>query len=406
MLRIDTTLRRHEGRHMPDVIGLNSNLSDNLSDAGYANTSRSTMVVDLGAIESNYRKFRMLAPHSACGAVLKADAYGLGALRIAPFLARLGCGHFFVADVEEGVALRRVLPLAAKIYLLHGVMPGLEAAIEHHDLLPILNSREQLNAWLGHCRLRNRLLPAGVHVDTGLSRLGFPVDELQKAVENEKVLSDLPVVLFMSQLACAEWRNDISRQQLYQFRKLTYLFPKAILSLSNSAGLFAGCEFHFDLIRSGGGILGLSISGDPDFRPSQVVRLRTRIVQCRRVKVGEAIGYHRSYPVKRRMRVATASIGYADGFPRSLGNRGHVFICGARAPIVGFVSMDLISIDVTELPESSTAPGTTVDLICPGQTVADMALAADMLSDELTTAIGRRCRRLYISGKRNQMRCQ
>ncbi|OKO81915.1 hypothetical protein AC628_05680 [Bradyrhizobium sp. NAS96.2] len=364
------------------------------------------MVVDLGAIEGNYRKFRTLAPHSACGAVLKADAYGLGAARIAPFLGRLGCRHFFVADMEEGIALRDLIPSSARIYMLHGIMRGMEPAAEHHDLIPILNSREQLDAWLRHCRLRNRPLPAGIHVDTGLSRLGFPIDELQKVVESESALSDLPVVLFMSQLACAEWRDEVSRQQLYRFRKLTHLFPKAILSLSNSAGLFAGCEFHFDLIRSGGGIFGLSTSDDLDFKQSQVVRLGTRIIQCREVEIGEAIGYYRSYTVKRRMRVATASIGYADGFPRSLGNRGHVFIYGTRAPIVGFVSMDLITIDVTDLPESWTSPGTVVDLICPEQTVADMASAAKMLSDELTTGIGRRCRRLYVSAQRDDMRHQ
>ncbi|MGY3591632.1 alanine racemase [Bradyrhizobium sp. USDA 4341] len=391
---------------MPDVIGVESDLSANLSDAKYINTSRSTMVVDLSAIESNYRKFRALAPNSACGAVVKADAYGLGALRIAPFLAGLGCRHFFVADVEEGVALRAVLPSSVRIYLLHGAIPGLEAAAEHHQLLPILNSREQLDAWLRHCRLRNRLLPAGIHVDTGLSRLGFPIDELQEVAEDQGALSELPVVLFMSQLACAEWRDEISRQQLCRFRNLAHLFPKAILSLSSSAGLFAGGEFHFDLIRSGGGIFGLSISDDPEFKPSQVVRLRTRIIQCRRVKAGEAIGYHRSYKVKRRMRVATASIGYADGFPRSLGNRGHVFICGTRAPIVGFVSMDLITIDVTDLPESWIVPGTVVDLICPEQTVGDVASAAKMLSDELTIGIGRRCRRLYVSAERADMRRQ
>ncbi|MFB9263032.1 alanine racemase [Bradyrhizobium erythrophlei] len=382
---------------MPDPIDIEVNLSHKFADTGYGDNSGSTMIVDLSAIQSNYRKFQALAPHSACGAVVKADAYGLGAARIAPFLAHLGCTHFFVADVEEGIALRDVLPSSAKIYMLHGATPGMEPVAERHNLLPILNSREQLDAWLRHCRRRNRALPAGIHVDTGLSRLGFPMDELQTVAENENGLSELPVALFMSQLACAEWRNEVSLQQLHRFRKLSHLFPKAILSLSNSAGLFAGCEFHFDLIRSGGGIFGFSTSDDPYFKPSQVVRLRTQIIQCREVKHGEAIGYCRSYTAKRRMRIATASIGYADGFPRILGNRGHVFICGTRVPIVGLVSMDLITIDVTDLPESWTPPGTLVDLICPEQTVGDMASAAKMLSDELTTGIGRRCRRLYVS---------
>ncbi|MBR1164548.1 alanine racemase [Bradyrhizobium elkanii] len=367
-------------------------------------TSRSTMIVDLSAIEANYRKCQGLAPRSACGAVLKADAYGLGATRIAPFLASLGCAHFFVADVEEGVALRDVLPSSARIYMLYGALPGMELAAEQHNLLPILNSREQLEAWLRHCRLRNRALPAGIHVDTGLSRLGFSIDELRAIAENRSGFSELPVVLFMSQLACAEWRDEICLQQLNRFRRLSHLFPNAHLSLSNSAGLFAGREFHFDLVRSGGGIFGFSTSEDPDFKPMQVVHLRTQIIQCRKVEHGEAIGYFRSYTVKKRMRVATAAIGYADGFPRTLGNRGHVFIYGRRAPIVGFVSMDLITIDVTDLPESWTPPGTVVDLICPEQTVGDMASAAKMLSDELTTAMGRRCRRLYVSSARDDMR--
>ncbi|MTV12017.1 MULTISPECIES: alanine racemase [Bradyrhizobium] len=384
-------------------IGLEANPYFELTDA-VRETSRSTMIIDLSAIESNYRKCQALAPRSACGAVVKADAYGLGATRIAPFLASLGCAHFFVADVEEGIALRDVLPLSARIYMLYGVRPGMESAAEQHNLLPILNSREQLEAWLRHCRLRNRALPAGVHVDTGLSRLGFSTDELHTIAENRSGLSEFPVVLLMSQLACAEWRNEICLQQLNRFRRLSHLFPNAVLSLSNSAGLFAGREFHFDLVRSGGGIFGFAASDDPDFKPMQVVHLRTQIIQCRKVEHGEAIGYFRSYTVKKRMRVATAAIGYADGFPRNLGNRGHVFIHGRRALIVGFVSMDLITIDVTDLPESWTPAGTVVDLICPEQTVADMASAAKMLSDELTTAMGRRCRRLYVSSARDDMR--
>uniref|UniRef100_A0A973W6T7 Alanine racemase n=2 Tax=Bradyrhizobium septentrionale TaxID=1404411 RepID=A0A973W6T7_9BRAD len=389
----------HEEGHMPESIHTEAKLSIQEADNGYFNMSRSTMIVDLGAIQSNYRRVQALAPHSACGAVVKADAYGLGAKHIAPFLAQLGCRDFFVADVEEGIALRDVLPSSSKIYILHGAMPGMELAAEQHDLLPILNSREQLDAWLQHCRQRNRALPAGIHVDTGLARLGFAVDELRAIAEYDSGLSELPVALFMSQLACAEWRNGDSFQQLRRFRELTQLFPEAILSLSNSAALFAGCEFHFDLIRAGGGIFGFLTSDDPCFKPSQVVHLRTQIVQSRKVEPGETIGYCRSYRASRQMRVATASIGYADGFPRSLGNRGNVFICGIRVPIVGFVSMDLITIDVTDLPESWTTPGAMVDVICPEQTVTDLASAARMLSDEVTTAMGRRCRRLYVSAK-------
>ncbi|MGY2843904.1 alanine racemase [Bradyrhizobium sp. USDA 4509] len=388
---------------MPDTNGMEADPQHDLAAAG-RETSRSTMIVDLSAIEANYRKCQALAPRSACGAVVKADAYGLGAARIAPFLASLGCAHFFVADVEEGIALRDEVPSFAKIYMLHGAMPGMELAAEQHNLLPILNSREQLEAWLRHCRLRNRALPAGIHVDTGLSRLGFSIDELDTIAGNRSGLSEMPVVLFMSQLACAEWRNEVCLEQLNRFRRLAHLFPNAILSLSNSAGLLAGYEFHFDLIRAGGGIFGFSTSDDPDFKPKQVVRLRTKIIQSRVVERGEAIGYFRSYTVKTRMRIAAAAIGYADGFPRTLGNRGHVFICGSRVPIVGFVSMDIITIDVTDLDENWTRPGTVVDLICPEQTVGDMASSAKMLSDELTTGIGRRCRRLYVSSERNDMR--
>lgn len=208
---------------------------------------------------------------------------------------------------------------------------------------------------LRHCRRRNRALPAGIHVDTCLSRLGFPMEELRTLAENEQGLSELTTALFMSQLACAEWKSEVSLQQKYGFRKLTHLLSKAMLSLSNSAGLFAGRQFHFDLIRPGGGLFGFFTSDHPCFKPSQVVSLRTQIIQCRELRLGDAIGYHQSYKVRRRMRVATVSTGYGDGFPRILGNRGHVFICGTRVPIVGFVSMNLTTIDVTEPPEMDCA---------------------------------------------------
>lgn len=359
--------------------------------------ARATLFVDLNAIQSNYRRLQELAPHSVCAAVVKADAYGLGATTIASFLMAQGCKHFFVADVEEGIALRAKLPTTANIYVLHGAIPGQEPITEHHNLIPVLNCREQLEAWLRLCHVRGRFLPAAIQVDTGMSRLGFSFGELLAAYDKEDSLSGLPIVLVMSQLACAEQRDEINSQQLRRFHKAVDLFPTASLSLANSAAIFAGREFHFDMVRSGGGIFGFSGSLNPPFVPAQVLHLQTRIIQVRQIERGDAIGYCHSYQADRAMRIATVAIGYADGVPRSLGNRGQMFIHDVPVPIVGTVSMDLTTIDVTALPEEWTSRGTPVDLICPEQPLETLASQVGMLNDELAIAIGSRCRRVYLS---------
>ncbi|MFK4259365.1 alanine racemase [Agrobacterium tumefaciens] len=361
--------------------------------------ARATLFVDLSAIRSNYRRLQELSPHSVCAAVVKADAYGLGATTIASFLMAEGCKHFFVADVEEGIALRAELPATANIYVLHGAIPGQESITEHHNLLPVLNGREQLEAWLRLCHLRGRPLPAAIQLDTGMSRLGFSFGDLRAAYDKEECLSGLPIVLVMSQLACAEQRDEVNSQQLRRFYKVVGLFPAASLSLANSAAIFAGREFHFDMVRSGGGIFGFSGSLNPPFVPAQVLHLQTRIIQVRQIECGDAIGYCHSYQANGTMRIATVAIGYADGVPRSLGNRGHMFIHDVPVPIVGAVSMDLTTIDVTALPEEWTLRGTPVDVICPQQSLETLASQAGMLNDELAIAIGSRCRKVYLSSE-------
>ncbi|MGN8544538.1 alanine racemase [Bradyrhizobium sp. 13971] len=192
-------------------IGLEANPYYELADA-VRETSRSTMIIDLSAIESNYRKCQALAPRSACGAVVKADAYGLGATRIAPFLASLGCAHFFVADVEEGIALRDVLPSSARIYMLYGASPGMEVGGRAAQF--VADSQQQGNNWrpgfgiadFAIARCQQEFMSTPACLDSG-----FSTDELHTIAENRNGRSEFPVVLLMSQLACAEWRKrDLS----------------------------------------------------------------------------------------------------------------------------------------------------------------------------------------------------
>lgn len=358
-------------------------------------TSGATLTVNLGAIRDNYLKLRRRLGDVVCGAVIKADAYGLGAIQVARVLARAGCDHFFVAHLDEGIAVRPHLPADAKIFVLHGVMPGCEEVALMHDLIPVLNGLEQIEGWATAARRHHRELPAAIQVDTGMSRLGLSPVEIDRISAEPERLDGIKLCLVMSQLACAEQKNNVSALQRDRFLAVRRRLPPAPASFASSVGIFVDQGYHFDVVRPGGALYGLTRPVGWSYSPRPVIRLQARIIQTRDIKSGDAVGYGFTFRADRACRVATLAIGYADGFPRSLANRGVAHL-GARAlPVVGSVSMDLITLDVSGLPVDAVPAGTLVDLIGPQQTAMDFAQAAGMIGDEVLTRLGRRYRRVY-----------
>ncbi len=351
------------------------------------------LTIDLGAIVANWRALAARASPALCAAVVKADAYGSGAARVAPALEAAGCRYFFVAHLDEGIALRAALGREPAIAVLHGAMPGTEADMAAHDLVPVLNSAQQVAAWTALARARRARLLAILQVDTGMARLGVPPGELDQLGR----LADLDLRYVMSHLACADDpAHPANAAQLATFRALRGRWPSVPASLAASSGIFLGPDFHFDLVRPGAALYGLA--PQPGLNPMQpCVRLQARIVQTRDIPPGEAVGYGHTWRASSPTRIATIAAGYADGFPRSASNRGCAWLDEVRLPFAGRVSMDSITLDASAAPENALQPGTLVDLIGPHWTVDDAAAAAGTIGYEMLTAFGQRYHRCYIT---------
>lgn len=356
------------------------------------------LTVDLAAIAANYRLLRTRAHPAECGAAVKANSYGLGADRVVPVLAKEGCRTFFVASVDEGLAVRRMLADVpdAVVYVLNGP-EGAEATLVAHDLRPVLNSLASIATWADHARRCETPLAAAIHVDTGMARLGLPDDELERLVKEPSRLDGLRVTCLMSHLACADAADhELNRRQLAAFRSACERLPCIPASLANSAGIFLGADYHADLVRPGAALYGISPVGRETNPMTQVVRLEARILQVREIDRGQTVGYGATHCADRPERIATVAAGYADGYLRSLSNRSSGYIAGRRIPLVGRVSMDLITFDVTGVPPDQAFPGAMVELIGPHYPVDAIASDAGTIGYEILTALGSRYRRVYV----------
>ncbi len=357
------------------------------------------LTVDLNALAANWRllRDRMGGPaaRGTCAAVVKADGYGLGAGPVARRLAAEGCSTFFVANTEEGIDLRRTLP-EAEIFVLHGLLPGAAPLYGRHRLAPCLNDPEQVRAWLDHCAEAGPL-PAALHIDTGMTRLGLDIDDLD-ALDLDAV-NALPGLVVMSHFACAdEPDHPLNRRQRAAFAAIRPRFPAARASLANSSGIFLDGDSLFDLGRPGYALYGgnpTPSAGTNPMRP--VVRLQAPVLQLREIRERRTVGYGATAAVAPPAWIATLAAGYADGYLRAISNRGAVFVDGQACPVTGRVSMDLLTVDVTDAVRAGADlhPGVLVDLIDARHTIDDVAANAGTIGYEILTGLGSRYRRRY-----------
>lgn len=339
---------------------------------------------------ANWRLLAARAAPAEAAAVVKADAYGLGAEPVSRALWAAGCRSFFVATLDEGVDLRRTLP-DGRIFVLGGVLHGTVAALATHRLTPVLNSLEQIAAWAvtgGE---------AALHLDTGMSRLGLEAAAVARLAAEPSLLAGIRPVLVMSHLACADESGAaMNEAQLSAFCHLSAAFPGWPRSLSASSGIFLGPAYAFDLVRPGAALYGLNPTPGIPNPMVQVVRLQGKIVQVRDVDSPMTVGYGATHRIARRGRIATVAVGYADGYFRALGNRGHGVIEGVEVPLVGRVSMDLTTFDVGGLPAEAVRPGDLIELIGPSHDLDALAAEAGTIGYEILTALGRRHHRRYV----------
>jgi alanine racemase len=340
-----------------------------------------TLSIDLAAIVANWRALdRMSSEATQTAAVVKADAYGLGVQRVARALAGAGARRFFVAVAEEAAVLRQALGPGPQINVLSGHMPGDTEMVQDLDLTPMINSIDQLTRHLdslpGH--------PFGIQLDTGMNRLGMEAAEWEAVAPI--ALAAGPEFL-MSHLACAdEPDHPMNTAQLAEFHALTdgTGVPR---SFAATGGLLLGPEFHFDLTRPGIGLYG----GRPFDKGRPAVTLSLPVVQCREVAPGETVGYAASWTAEGPTLLATVSAGYADGLLRSLSNAAVLWHNDVPCPLVGRVSMDLITVDISHLPDQPA----TLDILCPSQTIDDLADTAGTIGYEVMTSLSPRYTRRY-----------
>lgn len=365
-----------------------------ISDAASTGASHavSTLTIDLDAVAANYRALRDRAAPARAAAVVKADGYGLGAIPVTRRLSQEGCRTFFTATLDEGLALRAAFP-DVEIAVLNGLLPGEAADYAAHRLLPVLNDLGQIEAWAAHGR-DAKPLPAAVHLDTGMSRLGLSPAERERLIAEPERLAGVAVRYLMSHLACADTPDHpLNRLQQRDFAAATARLPHAEASLAASSGIFLGRDWLFDLVRCGVALYGgQPVAGRPN-PMAPVVRLDAVVLQLRDVDSPETVGYGATHRFAGPARLATVAVGYADGYFRSLSGRGMAYWGDTALPLVGRVSMDLITLDATSAV--GLAPGDTVELIGPRYDINALAADAGTIGYEVLTGLGRRYRRRY-----------
>lgn len=359
---------------------------------------RSRAIVDLDALASNYRTVLKELNGVPAAGVVKANGYGIGAVPAATTLWAEGCRRFFVARAEEAIELRGALP-EAEINVFDGLLPGAADEMLEFELVPILNSLGQLADWRSVAARAGRELAAGLHIDTGMRRLGLPPDEYQRLLREPELLRGIEVRHVLSHLASADVDGSPqSAEQLAAYIEVRSQLPRGTASLANSAGIFLDPAYHFELARPGICLYGGSPFPDSGRRNpmSSVVTIEAPIVQVRHAERGETVGYGATHQITAPARIATVPVGYADGFLRSSSNTGAAAIGGIRVPIVGRVSMDLITLDVSGIDERLLQPGAPVELLGPNCPVDEVATRAGSIPHEFLTNLSRRFELQYI----------
>ncbi len=362
--------------------------------------SGAQVTIDLAALVSNWQELQRRFTGETCGATIKANAYGLGLAPVVKTLSAAGCRTFFVALPQEGLLTRKVAP-GADVYVLNGLFADQAEFYANNRLIPALATEEEFEEWSRFAEHTDERLPAAIHVDTGMNRLGLKPEAFHGLIENVPLMERIDPVLIMSHLACADLPNHpLNRQQLERFRTIRTALPGVPGSLCNSAGIFIGDEFHFDVARPGIALYGGEAQSGVQNAMTPVVTVRARILQTRHVHKGESVGYGAAHVADKDMRVATLACGYADGYTRLAGSSDQkdgakAYVGGHYVPLIGRVSMDMIAIDITDVPENECRRGTMVELFGEHVAVDDVARACHTIGYELLTGIGSRANRHY-----------
>src|SRR3954465_5606871 len=365
-------------------------------------TQPGILTVKLEAIVANWRKLEKTAVPAECAAVIKADAYGCGVEAVARALSAAGCKTFFVATLDEARTAREALP-SAELYVLDGFFQNCGDTFAKLNCRPVIGDLNELAEWDVFCRRSGWSGGAAIHIDTGMNRLGLTLVEANGIVPRINA-GDHGITLVLSHLACAKNLNHPpTAKRRSSFREIASLYDGVPASLANSSGIYLGPQFQFDIVRPGAALYGINPTPEADNPMQPVVDLKARIVQLRTIERGDSVGYGGTWTARRPTRLAIVSAGYADGYFRAAsasdGTRGaEVVVAGKRCPIAGRVSMDLMAIDVTDLPAGAARRGHMVTLLGDGITVDELAHHFGTIGYEVLTSLGPRYARIYKGG--------
>jgi alanine racemase len=386
----------------PKTISQSGLLSAEANQAAALAAYGGVLTVDLDAIIANWRKLEKTAVPAECSAVIKADAYGCGAEQVSRALSQAGCRTFFVATLEEARKVRAAVP-EPTIYVLGGYFQNTGEHYAKINCRPVIGDLNELAEWDVFCRRSGWTGGAAVHIDTGMNRLGLTLADAQAIIPRINA-GDHGITLVMSHLVSAEQLNSpMNAKQLATFRSIASEFTGVPAALANSSGIFLGAPFQFDLVRPGAALYGVNPTPEADNPMQPVVELKARIVQIRNIERGESVGYGGTWTARRPTKLAIIAVGYADGYFRAAssndGTRGaDVIVAGKRCPIAGRISMDLIAIDITDLPPNAARRGHMVTLLGDGITVDELAHHFGTIGYEVLTSLGHRYARVYKGG--------
>ena len=361
-----------------------------------------TLTIDLAAIEANWRTLAHHLLTVECAAVVKANAYGLGLEPVTAVLAKAGCKTFFVADIAEARRARSRAP-EATIYVLNGFTPDWGDGFIEINARPVINSTTELAEWDTFVSARAWQGGAAFHVDTGMRRLGISPEEAA-ALAPRAQTENHGIALLLSHLACAENPDHpLNARQIQLFRELHMLYPGIPASLVNSSGIFLGSSAHYDLARPGAALYGVNPTPGRPNPVQSVVEMTGRILQLRTVGRDETVGYGATWTAKRPSRIAVVALGYSDGLIRAGSGTderpgGAAIVAGKLCPIVGRISMDLVCIDVTDMPDGAVHRGDLATAVGADITVDEVAAAAGTIGYEILTRLGPRCHLVYRGG--------
>jgi alanine racemase len=389
----DNTATMTDAPGVPEVVTTTAGPPE--ADAG------AVLTIDCSAVAHNWRSLSSHAAPAECAAMVKADAYGCGMEPVVKALSAAGCRTFFVAHLAEAQKLRAILP-SAIIFVANGIPPGAAAKFAEINAQPVIGNLGELAEWDAFRMVNGWTGGAALHFDTGMNRLGLPMEEASALAARVKMPGH-GITLVMSHFACSdEPEHPLNNLQIYAMREIRGMFRGVSASLANSSGIYLGAPAHFDLVRPGIALYGGNPTPGITNRMRPVIELRARVVQIRDIERGASVGYNATWTAKRATKLAIVSVGYGDGYPRPAGasdavSGAEALVGSLRCPVVGRVSMDLIALDVTDVSNIQVRRGDYVTLIGGTIDIDQFAQWSRTISYDVLTRLGPRYHRVWKS---------